>query len=231
VHASLGAPLPENAWVTPIADARATSADGDPAEVAAVRETIRLAFVTMLQFLPARQRAVLILCHVLRFEAAEVAEMLGTTASAVNSALYRARAALAALPPDERPADVSSDHADLLDRYVDAFERYDIGTLVRLLHEDAVQSMPPFAMWLRGADDIGAWMRSHADSCAGSRVIRTQANGCPAFGQYRLDPLGGYSPFALHVLEVCDGRVIRIHVFLDTGRIHPLFGLPAHLNG
>src|ERR1700733_11384120 len=201
LHSSLGPMLPEQTWITPVPDARVLGKEGDPAEIAAARETIRLAFVTALQCLPARQRAVLILCQVLRFEAAEVAEILGTTVAAVNSTLYRARATLAALPADQRPAEVSADHAELLARYVDAFERYDIAAFVSLLHEDAVQSMPPFAMWLQGAADIGAWLAGAGSACRGSRLLPRRANACPAFGQYHVDPRGGYSPFALHVLE------------------------------
>jgi RNA polymerase sigma-70 factor (ECF subfamily) len=225
----LGPMLPEHAWVSPIADQRVLPDHGDPAEIAAARESVRLAFVTALQYLPPRQRAMLLLCQVLRFEAAEVAEQLGTTTGAVNSALQRARATLAALPADRRPAEVTSDHADLLASYMDAFERYDIGALVRLLHADAVQSMPPYAMWLSGAADIGAWMLGPGLDCRGSRLITTRANGCPAFGQYRADPAGGHAPFALHVLEVADGRVAEVHAFLDTERLFPLLGLPGHL--
>jgi RNA polymerase sigma-70 factor, ECF subfamily len=229
VHASLGPMLPEQTWITPAPDSRVIGKEGDPAEIAAARETIRLAFVTALQCLPARQRAVLILCQVLRFEAAEVAGMLGVTVAAVNSMLYRARATLAALPADRRPAEVSGEHAELLARYLDAFERYDIPAFVRLLHHDAVQSMPPFAMWLQGAADIGAWLAGAGSACRGSRLLPRQANGCPAFGQYHADPHGGYSPFALHVLEISGGRVSRLHTFLDADRIFVLFALPPRL--
>jgi len=225
----LGPILPESAWISPIADTRIVPEEGDPAEVAAVRESIRLAFATALQHLPPRQRAILILSQVLRFEAAEVASQLGTTTAAVNSALQRARTTLAALPTQERPADVTRDHADLLARYVDAFERYDIPAFMGLLHADAVQSMPPFAMWLRGASDIGEWMLGPGIGCRGSRLLPTTANGCPAFGQYRADPLGGHAPWSMQVVEICDGHVSAIHAFLDTEQIFPLFGLPAHL--
>ncbi len=176
----LGPMLPEHAWVAPIGDSRVLPEDGDPAEIAAVRETIRLAFVTALQNLPPRQRAMLLLCQVLRFEAAEVAEQLGTTVAAVNSALQRARSTLAALPSGERPTEVGADNADLLTRYVDAFERYDIAAFVELLHADAIQCMPPYAMWLRGADDIGAWMLGPGIGCRGSRLLPTAANGRPS---------------------------------------------------
>jgi RNA polymerase sigma-70 factor, ECF subfamily len=227
--AFLGPMLPEYTWVWPAPDARVLSDYGDPADITAARETIRLAFVTAIQHLPARQRAVLLLCRVLRFEAAEAAELLGTTTAAVNSALQRARFTLASLPAEQRPADVGSDHALLLARYVDAFARYDIAALVELLHEDAVQSMPPFAMWLSGAADIGSWMLGPGIGCRGSRLIPTMANGCPAVAQYRIDPAGGHAPWSLQVLEISAGRVAEIHAFLDTDRLFPLFGLPPHL--
>jgi RNA polymerase sigma-70 factor (ECF subfamily) len=226
----LGPMLPEATWVSPIPDARVQPDTGDPAEVAATRDTIRLAFVTALQHLPARQRAVLILCEVLRWQAAEAAELLDTSVAAVNSALQRARATLADLPVAVRPEPMDADQAGLLARYVDAFERYDIDRLVTLLHEDAVMSMPPYAMWLRGAGDIGRWMVEPGPSgCRGSRLSATSANGCAAFGQYRPDPAGGYAPWGLHVLEISAGRICGLHVFLDTERIFPEFGLPAHL--
>jgi len=226
---ALGPRLPEGMWVSPACDTRVLSDYADPAELAAARESIRLAFVTALQHLPARQRAALVLCKVLGFEAAEVAVILGTTVAAVNSAVQRAGAALAALPPQDRVAEVHSDHADLLARYIEAFERYDIPALVKLLHDDAVQTMPPYAMWLRGAADIGGWMLGAGIGCRGSRLLAARANGCPAFGQYRIDVQGGYAPFALHVLEICGGRVASVHVFLDTERIFPHFALPARI--
>jgi RNA polymerase sigma-70 factor (ECF subfamily) len=224
----LGPMLPEHAWVSPVADHRVLPEDGDPAEIAAARETIRLAFVTALQHLPARQRAVLILCEVLRWRASEVAELLGTTVAAVNSALQRARATLAAVQAEERPQTVGADQHELLARYVDAFERYDVSTLVTLLHDDAVQSMPPYAMWIRGATDIGRWLLGPGRGCRGSRLLPTAANGCPAFGQYRVDPTGGHAPWALQVLEISGDRIAGFHAFLDT-RLFTAFGLPAHL--
>jgi len=226
----LGHYLPEHAWVSPIADDRILPEDADPAEIAVTRDTIRLAFVTALQHLPARQRAVLILCEVLRWQAAEAADLLGTSVAAVNSALQRARATLASLPAEARPQAVETEQAELLSRYVTAFERYDIPALVTLLHEDAVQSMPPYAMWIQGAANIGRWMVEPGPSaCRGSKLIPTAANGCPAFGQYRRDPGGGYMPWALQVLGISDGRIAEMTFFLDTEAIFPLFGLPAHL--
>jgi RNA polymerase sigma-70 factor (ECF subfamily) len=184
--------------------------------------------VTALQHLPARQRAVLILCEVLRWQATEVAELLETSVPAVNSALQRARATLAAVPREERPSAVDDDQHELLSRYVDAFERYDVQALVTLLHEDAIQSMPPFAMWIKGAEAIGQWLLGPGAGCRGSRLLPTHANGAPAFAQYRVDPLGGHSPFSLQVLEISDGRITGFHAFLDP-HLFPAFGMPTHL--
>ena len=225
----LGPMLAERNWVSPIADARVLPEDGDPAEIAASRETIRLAFVTARQHLPAKQRAVLILAEVLRWQATEVAELLDTTVAAVNSALQRARATLAAVHAEERSRPVDADQRELLARYVDAFERYDVSTLVTLLHDDAVQSMPPYAMWIRGATDIGTWLLGPGIGCRGSRLLPTAANGCPAFGQYRVDPDGGHAPWSLQVLEVSGDRISGFHAFLDSEHLFPAFGLPAHL--
>ncbi len=225
----LGALRPESEWVSPIADERVLPIDADPADVAASRETIRLAFVTALQHLPARQRAALILCEVLRWQASEVAELLDTSVAAVNSALQRARATLGSVQAESPPLAVADEQRELLARYVEAFERYDVSTLVTLLHEDAIQSMPPFAMWLEGSENIGRWMLGPGIGCRGSRLLPTSANGCPAFGQYRVDPAGGHTPWALQVLEITDGKIAQFHAFLDTEHLFPLFGLPAHL--
>ena len=231
VEASLADVLPEGAWVSPIADDRVLPAEADPAEIAELRESVRLAFVAALQHLPPRQRASLILCDVLRWPAVEAADLLDTSVAAVNSALQRARASLAERdrPPSNLQSDLDAESSQLLERYVDAFERYDIDEFVRLLHEDAVQTMPPFAMWLRGATDIGAWMLGVGAGCRGSRLLRTAASGAPAFAQYRPDPAGGHRPWGLHVLDVSDGRIREIDSFLDTDRLFPLFGLPMHL--
>ncbi|MCU4186846.1 sigma-70 family RNA polymerase sigma factor [Acidiferrimicrobium sp. IK] len=238
---SLAAVLPEQSWVSPIADDRILPAGGDPAEVAAARESIKLAFVAALQHLPPRQRAALILCEVLRWQASEAADLLDTTVPAINSALQRARSALAPLRRDDGTDDETDDgatpsaapaldaqHSDLLARYVDAFERYDMEALVALLREDAVQSMPPYALWLDGADDIVAWMLGVGRECEGSRLLVTRANGTLACGQYRSDGHGGHRPWALQVLEVDGGRISEIHAFLDPA-LFPAFGLPAEL--
>ena len=222
--------LPENVWVLPIPDARVASAAGDPAEQAALRETIRLAFVAALQHLPPRQRAVLILREVLRWRAAEVAELLDMTVASVNSALQRARATLDAvdLEPADGPTTVESEQQEMLARYVDCFERYDVDGLVALLHEDATFNMPPYQLWLRGPVEVSRWLLGQGIGCKGSRTIVTSANGCPAFGAYRPAPEGGHQPFALTVLEVSDGGIATIHNFLDT-RLFEAFGLPMRL--
>ena len=229
VESSLTPVLPENTWVSPIADNRVIPLDGDPAEIAAARESIRLAFVTALQHLPPRQRAALILCEVLRWQAVEVAELLDTSVAAVNSALQRARATLATVDTEQRRQPLASDDSALLARYVDAFERYDVTRLVALLHDDAVQSMPPFAMWLRGSSDIGHWLVGPGSGCQGSLLLPAAANGCAGFGQYRIDPAGGHRPWALQVIVTSAGRISEMHNFLDADRLFPRFGLPAHL--
>jgi RNA polymerase sigma-70 factor (ECF subfamily) len=224
--------LPEATWIQPLPDS-AVGADGDPAEVAVKRETIRLALVAALQHLPPRQRAVLILCEVLRWKASEVAELLETSVASVNSALQRARATLDAteLTAAETTPQLTQTDRDLLARYVAAFEAYDIDALTSLIHEDATQSMPPFDLWLRGRDDIFGWWFGPGIGCRGSRVIpTTTANGSPAFGQYKPSETGeGYDPWALQVVEVADGKIAELTFFLSTATLFPLFGLPARL--
>jgi RNA polymerase sigma-70 factor (ECF subfamily) len=224
-----GATRPENTWIEPIPDARVLD-DADPAERAVVSESIRLAFVTALQHLPARQRAALILHEVLRWHATEVAELLETSVASVNSLLQRARATLATRQADA-PSDASAldaDQAALVARYVDAFERYDITSLVELLHEDAIMSMPPFDFWLRGPVEIGRWFLGEGSVCRGSRLVATAANGCAAFGSYHVDPAGGHSPWSVQVLEISGDRIVGHHNFLDTN-LFTAFGLPPRL--
>jgi RNA polymerase sigma-70 factor (ECF subfamily) len=227
IDGPIGEPLPEATWIQPVPDGRVLAAEGDPADLAVARESIRLAFIAALQYLPPRQRAVLILRDVLRWEASEVAELLETTVASVNSALQRARATLEAreLSPTQ-PADPLDDESrELLARYVDAFERYDIDALTSLLHEDATQSMPPYELWLRGRADILGWWVGPGAGCRGSRLVPTAANGSPAFAQYRPDGSGGFDPWALQVLEITDGRIVELTFFLDTAPVFPFFGL------
>jgi RNA polymerase sigma-70 factor (ECF subfamily) len=225
---------PEVTWIEPMPDGRVVP-EGDPAAVAEARETIRLAFVAALQHLPPRQRAVLILCEVLRWQASEVAELLDTTVASVNSALQRARATLSASNVEASTTAPSVDAADeeLLARYVEAFERYDMDALTSLIHEDATQSMPPHELWLAGRDDILSWWFGPGNTCRDSRVLPVvSANGAPAFGQYRPVPGGeGYEPWALQVLEIEDGKIVELTFFLDTKTVFPLFRLPLEYPG
>jgi RNA polymerase sigma-70 factor (ECF subfamily) len=224
---------PEVPWLEPMPDGRIVE-DGDPADVIAARESVRLAFVAALQHLPPKQRAVLILCEVLRWQASEVAELLETSVASVNSALQRARATLGSLELTSSTTAPSVDAADagLLARYVAAFEAYDMSALTELIREDAIQSMPPFDLWLAGRDDIFTWWLGPGIACSGSRVLPVEpANGAPAFGQYKPSESGrGYDPWALQVLEVEDGRIVELTFFLDTERLFPLFGLPRRLD-
>jgi RNA polymerase sigma-70 factor (ECF subfamily) len=223
---------PDQLWIDPMPDSQVVP-DGDPAEVVAGRESVRLALVAALQELPPRQRAVLILCEVLRWKASEVAELLETSVASVNSALQRARATLEASDATASTTSPSVDAADedLLRRYVEAFERYDMDALTALIHEDATQSMPPYDLWLAGRDDILAWWFGPGNTCRDSKVVAVQsANGAPAFGQYRPKPGGeGYEPWALQVLEIEDGKIVELTFFLDVETHFPRFGLPLEI--
>ena len=215
VEHSLVGRRPRTAWVEPILDRQVLPEDADPAERVVARESIRLAFVAALQHLPPRQRAVLLLRDVLRWKADEVAQLLDTTTAGVNSALQRARATLAAVGPAPEPQPLDGAARALLARYVEAFERYDVDALVRLLRDDATQHMPPFEMWLRGAADIGTWMLGPGLGCRGSRALPVEANGTVAVAQYRPAEGGGHEPWALHVLELDGDRVAHISSFLE----------------
>ena len=229
---NLGQPLPEATWILPIPDDRVLPVEGDPAEVAEARETIRIAFIAALQHLPPKQRAVLVLRDVFRWKASEVAELLETSVASVNSALQRAHATIEAAEISDaeplRPMD--ADQRSLLARYVDAFERYDMDSLTSLLRDDAAWSMPPYALWLQTHDDIAAWCLGPGIGCRGSRLIATEANGSPAYAQYKPGPQGGHEPWALQVLEVSGGRIAGISFFLDTAHLFPLFGVPDRLD-
>jgi RNA polymerase sigma-70 factor (ECF subfamily) len=214
------AELPEVTWITPLPT---------PDELAEQRETLRLAFVAALQHLPPKQRAALVLCEALKWQASEAAELLETSVASVNSALQRARATLATADTTA-PAELDDETRALLERYVSAFEAYDIDRLTELLHEDAIQSMPPYSLWLRGRDDIFTWWFGPGIGCKGSKLVPVGlANGMPAWGQFKPSPEGGYDPWALIVPEVSDGRIVELTFFLDTQRLFPLFGLPERL--
>lgn len=224
--------LPETTWLEPVPDGFLVSESHDPAEVAVIRDTVRLAFVATLQHLPPRQRAVLILCQVLQWKASEVAELLDTTVPSVNSALQRARATLAANNVTETTtvSGLAADDRSLLTRYLHAFEAYDVTALTALIREDATQSMPPYDLWLSGRADIFRWWFGPGIGCRGSRMIPTRtANGSPTFGQYKPSADGGYEPWALQVLELADGKIAELTFFLDAERLFPLFDLPSRL--
>jgi RNA polymerase sigma-70 factor, ECF subfamily len=228
IEHSLAGRRPSSAWIEPVLDRQVLPDDADPAERAVLRESIRLAFVSALQLLPPRQRAVLLLREVLRWKADEVARLLDSTVASVNSALQRASATLAEAGGRTDPTPLDDDQNELLGRYVDTFERYDIDGFVQLLREDATQHMPPFEMWLRGRDVIGEWMLGPGHGCRGSRLLVTSANGSPAVAQWRPDGNGGFEPWALHVLELDGDRIRHISSFLefDSGLFARL-GLPA----
>ena len=215
------AELPEVTWITPLPT---------PDELAEQRDTLRLAFVAALQHLPPKQRAALILCEVLKWQAGEAAELLETSVASINSALQRARATLATADT-AAPAELDDDARALLERYVSAFEAYDIDRLTELLHEDAIQSMPPYSLWLQGRDDIFTWWFGPGIGCKGSKLVPVGlVNGMPAWGQYKPSDGGGYEPWAVIVPDVSDGRIVELTFFLDTPRLFPLFGLPDHLD-
>jgi RNA polymerase sigma-70 factor (ECF subfamily) len=220
---------PRECWVEPIPDAMALPAaeDSDPEERAILRESIRLAFVAALQYLPPRQRAVLLLTQVLNWSAAETAECLGTTVVAVNGALQRARATLEARNPSVVPRTLSEEQTQLLAKYVEAFERYDVDALTKLLHEEATMSMPPYELWLRGRESVAKWFLGYGIGCKGSRLVPVEAcGGTPAFAQYRE---GGAQPWALILLELESDRIASMTSFLDVETIFPRFGLPMQL--
>ncbi|GAB3414441.1 hypothetical protein GCM10027569_34790 [Flindersiella endophytica] len=240
--ASPGEALPLARWVEPVPDRWVLPAGGDPAAATMARESIRLAFVAMLQYLPPWQRATLLLREVAGLSTPEIAELVGTTPQSVNSALQRARATLAGLragaegdagpmggTTPTRPLNAAQ--SVLLEHFVNAFESFDIDALVYLLHIDATLSLPPYTTWIQGPEGIRRWLRGPGVGCRGSRLVRTFANGSPAFGQYRPSETGqGYDPWALHVLEIRDGRISGLNAFRATDRLFPLFGLPARLD-
>jgi len=219
---------PRAYWVEPIPDELAIPSDANPFEIAALRQSIRLAFVAALQQLPPRQRASLLFADVLGWSASEIAESLGMSVAAVNSALQRARATLSSRTVVDSTAPLSDSDSTLLDRYVEAFHRYDVDALVGLLREDGTLSMPPYTLWLRGPDTIRAWLLGKGAGCRGSRLIPTRACGSPAFAHYRPgDTPGTYKPWAIIVLELEGGRIASWTSFLDTETLFPRFGLPS----
>jgi RNA polymerase sigma-70 factor, ECF subfamily len=221
----LGAPLSRQTWVEPVPDSWVIPPNLEPAALAMERESVRLAFVAALQLLTPRQRAVLLLRDVLKFRVREVAELLGTAQDAVNAVLRRARASLASWQPEPMPPISDQRDRELLRRYVDAFERFDIDALIALLHEEATLSMPPYALWLRGPEAIGTWYRAAGAACRNSRIVPINANGAAGFGLYRHSADSGhYRAFAIQIVETATHRITALHTFIDPELFH-FFGL------
>jgi RNA polymerase sigma-70 factor, ECF subfamily len=227
---ALGAALADAEWLEPVADGWVVPAAADPAERVVVRESVRLAFVAALQVLPPRQRAALILRDVLAWRPGEIADLLGMTTVSVNSALQRARQSLASVDAT-RYDSVDAVSQDLLDRYVDAFERDDVDALVALLHEDASWTMPPYPLWFRGVEDIRDWYLRKGTGCRNLRLVPLPLNGGPGFALYRRsEESGRFEAFAVQSVDVADGAIAGVHTFLDP-RFVELFGLPVSLVG
>lgn len=220
---------PRTHWLEPMPDARFLPSDADPFEQVALRQSTRLAFVAALQHLPPRQRAALLLSEVLGWSAQEVAASLQMSVPAVNSALQRARVTLASRNVSVAAEQLTETQTELLEKYVNAFHAYDVDALVALMREDATLSMPPYTLWLQGPQNIRAWLLGRGIGCRGSRLIRTDACGSPAFAQYRRSPDGGYHSWSLTILELDGARINAWNAFLDTERLFPLFGLPLRL--
>jgi RNA polymerase sigma-70 factor (ECF subfamily) len=238
----LGAPLPETAWVLPIASGQVADPDADPEARATERETLRLAFVAALQHLPARQRVVLVLREVLRWSAKEVADVLDTSVASVNSALQRARATLDELDLEDADAPArpsTEDESRLLEQYLEAFAEYDIDRIVALLRYDVVFDMPPLPLWVRGPGDVHDFMLGPGAGCAGSKLIGLSANGLPAYASYKPDPdSGAWLPWSVTLLEMAPAEgagtptITGVHNFLGPfmPNLFPSFGLPERLD-
>jgi RNA polymerase sigma-70 factor (ECF subfamily) len=229
---------PEILWLEPFPDALLTGAGAsgagasspaaDPAAVVAARDSIRLAFIAALQHLPARQRAVLILRDVLAWRAAEVADLLGITPTAVNSALQRARAQLerVAPQPERAGAAPTARQRELADQYVTAFVTADVATLTRLLADEVVLEMPPYSMWFQGREAVARFlMKRPLDRPDRWRIIRTSANGQPALGAYRIEDDGRHHARMIQVLHASETGLTWLPAFHDQ-TLFPIFGLP-----
>jgi len=215
-------------WLEPVPDARVIPADGDPFEIASLRQSIRLAFVAALQHLPPRQRAALLLAEVIGWSAAEIADCLDTSVASVNSALQRARATLESRNVPA-PSELTDDQLDVVDRYVDAFQKYDVDALVSLLRDDVTMSMPPYTLWLQGPENIRGWLLGRGSVCRGSKLVRIEASAAPAFAHYHLTDDGAYEAWAIIVLDLAGDGISAWNSFLDTETLFPLFGLPMQL--
>jgi RNA polymerase sigma-70 factor (ECF subfamily) len=226
--AMLGPHRSPETFVQPVADRDVLDLEADPAVLAVQRESVRLAFVAALQHLSPKPRAALILCDVLRFPAAEVASLLDTTVASVNSALQRARATMDERRGTALDTALHPDHQVLVERYVDAFERYDMDAIAALLRDDVVLSMPPYDLWIQGIDELLAWFVGPGHGCQGAKLVPVWVNGSPGFGNYRISRPGLWEPFAVQVLEIAEGRIVGHHNFLYPDQF-AAFGLPPRI--
>lgn len=220
--------FPDSAWIWPAPDF-----SGSPEDIFIRKDTLELCFITLLQILPPRQRAVLILKDVFEWSSKQIAETLGISPAAVNSALQRARETMdrAKLHSNEfSMMDVEPDR-ELLSRYVEAFEQFDINALVALFHEEGRLSMPPFAMWVRGKDDLFKFFALTRWHCEGSRFLPITANGgYPAFAQYVPSGEDSYLvPWGIHIIEIKDKQIYHVQNFINT-KLFSRFGLPAQIH-
>jgi RNA polymerase sigma-70 factor (ECF subfamily) len=219
--------LPLADWVWPVPDNAI-----DPVDVTIRKDTIRLAFIAALQTLPPRQRAVIILQDVYRWPASQTANVLGTSITAVNSALQRARLTLSRANLKSEALNVIDGELNqgLIDRYVDAFERYDIDALLELFHEDGSISMPPFVMWISGLVNLATFYEITRSHCVGSRLLPTRVNGTVALAQYARDKLNErLVPWGIHVPEIRGNRIIHVHTFIDPA-LYTLLEMPTDVN-
>jgi len=236
IEVPLGKPVTEVAWLEPYPDADlpdvADEAPGPEARYE-MRESVQLAFVAAIQQLPPRQRAVLLLRDVLGWSASEAAELLESSVASVNSALQRARSSVEARAPhgDSVESDADAKQRDLVGRYVTAWEASDIESLVTLLREDAVLSMPPWSQWYRGPDAIRTFLQWGMRAERRFRLVATRANGQPAFGQYMWrseNPDGAYEAHALIILTLAGSAISAMTIFVDKQLVME-FGLPARV--
>lgn len=220
--------LPDSSWVWPAPDF-----SENPEDIIVRRDTLQICFITLLQSLPPRQRAVLILKDVFEWPSKQIAETLDMSPAAVNSALQRARETLdrEKLRSDEFSMIGVEPDRELLARYVEAFEQFDLDALVALFHEEGRMSMPPFAMWIRGKENLSKFFSLTRWHCEGSRFVPVTANGgYPAFAQYV--PSGEDDtliPWGIHMIEVRDGQIYHVQNYINT-KLFSRFGLPARLH-
>lgn len=219
---------PAETWIEPIPDVAAIPSGEDPARRAILRESVRLAFIAALQHLPPRQRAVLLLNDVLDFSSAETASALSLSVAAVNSALQRARETMGK-PVNASSADLTGPQEETVRHYMEAFERYDVPAITSLLRADVAFCMPPYSLWLQGADAVSSWMQTFGTGCRGSRLLPAKACASLAFAQFRPDPAGGHKAWGLIVLELVGDRIATITTFLDAEHLFPRFDLPLTL--